>query len=148
MASRPKRDSSTAGPDRVGAFRSECQLREYVPGSAGGGHGGLQQFVPARDAGHLGTTKLAQNAAGKEDGRPVTLQELAEHSRGVIALCPMPARLLDTSNHRGTIYRAPTKTRQSDADCHERWIAATSRESLVTRHFARLKDIFGDRLYI
>src|SRR5215470_4022850 len=43
------------------------------------------------------------------DGRPVTLQELAEHSRGVIALCPLPARTRDASNRRGTIYRAPTK---------------------------------------
>src|SRR5258708_9556565 len=81
------------------------------------GYSNLCQLVTLR---HLGTTKLAQNAAGKEDARPVTLQELAEHSRGVIALCPMPARLLDTSNRRGTIYRAPTKTRQSDADCHKR----------------------------
>src|SRR5712671_5503379 len=106
------------------------------------GYSNLCQLVTLR---HLGTTKLAQNAAGKEDGRPVTLQELAEHSRGVIALCPMPARLLDTSNHRGTIYRAPTKTRQSDADCHERASAATSHQSPVTSHFSRLKDIFADR---
>jgi DNA polymerase-3 subunit alpha len=123
------------------------------------GYSNLCQLVTLR---HLGTTKLAQNAAGKEDGRPVTLQELAEHSRGVIALCPMPARLPDASNRRGTIYRAPTKTRQSDADCHERGIAATSRESLVTSHqpaptlsgsqvtshFSSLKEIFGDRLHI
>src|SRR6266481_5549308 len=116
------------------------------------GYSNLCQLVTLQ---HLGTTKLAQNAAGKEDGRPVTLQELAEHSRGVIALCPLPARLLDTSNRRGTIYRAPTKTRQSDADCHERASAATSHESpvtshqsRVTSHFSRLKDIFADRLYI
>jgi len=76
------------------------------------GYSNLCQLVTLR---HLGTTKLAQNAAGKEDGRPVTLQEVAEHSRGVIALCP---------------------------------IAATNHESLVTSHFSRLKDIFGDRLYI
>ncbi len=116
------------------------------------GYSNLCQLVTLR---HLGTTKLAQNAAGKEDGRPVMLQELAEHNRGVIALCPMPARLLDTSNRRGTIYRAPTKTRQSDADCHERASAATSHESpvtshqsRVTSHFSRLKDIFAGRLYI
>src|SRR5207245_1748812 len=77
------------------------------------GYSNLCQLVTLR---HLGTTKLAQNAAGKEDGRPVALQELAEHSRGVIALCPMPARLLDTSNRRGTIYRAPTKTTKPEAD--------------------------------
>jgi DNA polymerase III alpha subunit len=76
------------------------------------GYSNSCQLVTLR---HLGTTKLTQNASGKEDGRPVTFQELAEHSRGVIALCP---------------------------------IAATSHESRVTSHFSRLKDIFGDRLYI
>src|SRR5216684_1236873 len=49
------------------------------------GYSNLCQLVTLR---HLGTTKLAQNAAAAEiDGRPITLQELAEHSRGVIALC-------------------------------------------------------------
>jgi len=52
------------------------------------GYSNLCQLVTLR---HLGTTKLAQNAAGKEDGRPVTLLELAEHSRGVNALCPIAA---------------------------------------------------------
>jgi len=41
------------------------------------GYSNLCQLVTLR---HLGTTKLAQNAAGKEDGRPLALQELAEHS--------------------------------------------------------------------
>ncbi len=49
------------------------------------GYSNSCQLVTLR---HLSTTKLAQNAAAAEiDGRPVTLQELAEHSRGVIALC-------------------------------------------------------------
>src|SRR5204862_803502 len=50
------------------------------------GYSNLCQLVTLR---HLGTTKLAQkNDSTKTDGRPVTLQELADHSRGVIALCP------------------------------------------------------------
>jgi len=109
------------------------------------GYSNLCQLVTLR---HLGTTKLAQNAAGKEDGRPVALQELAEHSRGVIALCPMPARLLDTSNRRGTIYRAPTKTTQANTTSREQECSATSHQSQVASHFAQLKNIFGDRLYI
>src|SRR5882672_9568534 len=109
------------------------------------GYSNLCQLVTLR---HLGTTKLAQNAAGKEDGRPVTLQELAEHSRGVIALCPMPARLLDTSNRRGTIYRAPTKTTQPEADAQGQNSSGTSHQSRVTSHFSHLKEIFADRLYI
>src|SRR6267142_1945463 len=77
------------------------------------GYSNLCQLVTLR---HLGTTKLAQNAAGKEDGRPVALQELAEHSRGVIALCPMPARFQDATSRKGT-----------------------SHQSRVTSHFAQLK---------
>ncbi len=45
------------------------------------GYSNLCQLVTLR---HLGTTKLAQNMGSAEaDGRPVTAQELAEHSRGV-----------------------------------------------------------------
>ena len=83
------------------------------------GYSNLCQLVTLR---HLGTANLTRDAAaatGKNGGRPVTLQELAEHSRGVITLAPLPTRLPDTSH-----------------------------QSLVTSHFSRLKDIFGDRLYI
>ncbi len=99
------------------------------------GYSNLCQLVTLR---HLSTTKLAQNAAGKEDGRPVTLQELAEHSRGVLALCPLPAQRQNAGNRRGTIYRAPT---QPEADTHGQGSSGTS-------HFSQLKNIFGDRLYI
>jgi len=82
------------------------------------GYSNLCQLVTLR---HLGTTKLAQNAAAAEiDGRPVTLQELAEHSRGVIALCSVTS--------------------------HESLV--TSHQSPVTNHSSQLKEIFGDRLYI
>jgi DNA-directed DNA polymerase III PolC len=80
------------------------------------GYSNLCQLVTLR---HLGTTQLTQNAAGKEDGRPVTLQELAQHSRGVIALAPLPIGLPDTSH-----------------------------QSPIISHFLRLKEIFDDRLYI
>jgi DNA-directed DNA polymerase III PolC len=96
------------------------------------GYSNLCQLVTLR---HLGTTKLAQNTTAAEtDGRPVTLQELAEHSRDVIALCPLPARAQDASNSRGTIVRALTK-KSSDGDEVAAWLA-------------QLKDIFTDRLYI
>ena len=110
------------------------------------GYSNLCQLVTLR---HLGTIKPAQNAAAAEiDGRPVTLQELAEHSRGVIALCPLPARSRDGSTRRGTIYRAPANTPQADTDCHEQGISATSHQSSITSHFSQLKEVFGDRLYI
>ena len=53
------------------------------------GYSNLCQLVTLR---HLGTASLTRDAAaavGKEGGRPVLLQELAEHSRGVIALAPV-----------------------------------------------------------
>src|SRR5437879_925949 len=117
------------------------------------GYSNLCQLVTLR---HLGTTKLSQNMNPAEtDGRPVTLQELAEHSRGVIALCPVAMRSHDASNRRGTIYRAPTNTTQARADCHEQGCSATNHESpvtshqsRVTNHCSRLKEIFGDRLYV
>ncbi|HVH72019.1 MAG TPA: PHP domain-containing protein, partial [Candidatus Dormibacteraeota bacterium] len=118
------------------------------------GYSNLCQLVTLR---HLGTTKLGslpvpaspagrrqanpgtveQSAAATEtDGRPVTLQELAEHSCGVIALCPLPALMQEASNSRGTIYRAPHQAR------------VTRHESRIASFFSQLKDIFTDRLYI
>jgi DNA-directed DNA polymerase III PolC len=110
------------------------------------GYSNLCQLVTLR---HLGTTKLAQNmGADEEDGRPVTLEELAKHSRGVIALCPLPARSRDTSTRRGTNYRAPTKATQTDTDGRGRELPDTSHQSRVTSYFSQLKEIFGERLYI
>ena len=62
------------------------------------GYSNLCQLVTLR---HLGTTKLSQNmnSAGT-DGRPVTLQELAEHNRGVIALCPVTSHQSQVTNHQ------------------------------------------------
>jgi DNA polymerase III subunit alpha len=94
------------------------------------GYSNLCQLVTLR---HLGTTELAKSKfSGKDDGRhsaeneerPVTFEELATHSRGVIALCPLPVRMHDASDRRGTIYRAPT-------EC-----------------IAALKEIFGEQLWI
>src|ERR1051325_2210069 len=109
------------------------------------GYSNLCQLVTLR---HLGTTKLAclpvwqtgpgrlaQDAAAAEtDGRPVTLQELAEHHRGVIALCPLPSLTHDASTCRGAACCAPTKKNQDGAR--------------ATSCISQLKEIFGDRLYI
>ncbi len=90
------------------------------------GYSNLCQLVTLRQ---LGTTELAKSKhPGKDDGRPVTLEELAKHSRGVIALGPLPTRMRDTD----TSHESPV----------------TSHQSLITSHFARLKDIFDNRLWI
>src|SRR5215472_15954291 len=105
------------------------------------GYSNLCQLTTLR---HLGTTKLSDLPAGQTgtdkaspapaDGRPVTLQELAEHSRGVIALCPLPRRTFDDKNRRGTIYRTPTNKGIDGVG--------------TTAWFLQLKDIFADRLYL
>src|SRR5712692_1556155 len=108
------------------------------------GYSNLCQLVTRR---HLGTTKLSQNMNSAEtDGRPVTMQELAEHNHGVIALCPLSARSRDASTRRGTIYRAPANTTQAHADCHEQGRSTTSHQpaptmsgSPVTSHFSQLR---------
>jgi DNA-directed DNA polymerase III PolC len=110
------------------------------------GYSNLCQLVTLR---RLGTTKFSQNMNSTEtDERPVTIQELAEHNRGVIALCPLPARSRDTSTCRGTIHRAPTNTTQAETAGHEQVLSTTSHASLITNYFSQLKEIFGDRLYI
>src|SRR5208282_5126812 len=85
----------------------------------------LCQLVTLR---HLGTTELAKNDLEECDGRPVTLEELAQLSRGVIALCPLPTRM-----------------HGADAS-HESPV--TSHQSPITNHFAQLKELYGDRLWI
>ena len=60
------------------------------------GYSNLCQLVTLR---HLGTTKLAQNTTAGTDGRPVSLQELVEHSCGVIALAPVSSHESRVTNH-------------------------------------------------
>ncbi len=119
------------------------------------GYSNLCQLVTLR---HLGTTKLSQNIRSPEtDGRPVTLQELAEHNRGVIALAPAnhlqlisfaSLRMTNEKKRPGGASPALTKTTQRDDHCQEQVISSTSYESPVATHFSQLKEIFGDRLYI
>lgn len=118
------------------------------------GYSNLCQLVTLRQ---LGTTKLASlpirqanpershpnTAARDTEGRSITIQELAEHSRGVIALCPLLTRTHDLSTRTDTLHRAPHPT---PVTSHQR--APSFEESPITGHFSRLKDIFGDRLYV
>ena len=92
----------------------------------------LRSFAPPRVTNEENGTDEASPAPA--DGQPVTLQELAEHSRGVIALCPLPARTHDDGNGRSTTYRAPTSKNTDGAR--------------TTTWFLQLKGIFTDRLYI
>jgi DNA-directed DNA polymerase III PolC len=79
------------------------------------GYSNLCQLTTLR---HLGALQLGQETFAKKEGHPVTFEELAAHSTGVIALLPANALLRMNIFGRGTAY------------C------------------ALAKDIFGDRLYI
>ena len=64
------------------------------------GYSNLCQLTTLR---HLGTTELAKSkSSGEDEERPVTLEELAKHSRGVIALCPLPTRMHDANTSHFT----------------------------------------------
>jgi DNA polymerase-3 subunit alpha len=126
------------------------------------GYSNLCQLVTLR---HLGTTELAKSMeSGADDGTPVTREELAEHSRGVIALCPLPAPMHQEDRRRATARpapagieapaeagrpcRAPTKTAQRAAYEQRQELSGPDHESPAASHFARLKDIFAERLWI
>jgi DNA polymerase III subunit alpha len=110
------------------------------------GYSNLCQLVTLR---HLGTTELAKNDLEGCDGRPVTLEELAKHSRGVIALCPLPPRMRDADDRRGTARRArPEFDAPGDAATTSRTDGACKMDMACRAHTAMLKDIFGSRLWI
>jgi DNA polymerase III subunit alpha len=89
--------------------------------SAGYSH--LCQLTTMR---HLGTLQSDKDTFSKKGGRPVTLEELAAHSDGVIALCPLFSAFRMGSTKTGVSF------------------SATYALSIA----ARLKEIFGDRFYI
>jgi len=141
----------TSGPPRRASEWREKKKREAesVPvvllAADMEGYSNLCQLVTLR---HLGTAELTQDkGTDEEEGRPVTMEELERHSRGVIALAPMPTQLQD-ARRTGTACRAPTRKGQTDAKWREQELRGTSHESPVTSHFWQMKEIFGERLYI
>jgi DNA polymerase III subunit alpha len=116
------------------------------------GYSNLCQLTTLR---HLGTTELAKNDLEECDGRPVTPQELANHSKGVIALCPLPTQMHKADDRRGTARRArPEMDTPDDAAVAHRidtpYETSTAQKMGMACRAptARLKDIFGDRLWI
>jgi DNA polymerase-3 subunit alpha len=82
----------------------------------------------------LGVLRPGQETFAEDAGGPVTVEELAEHSAGVIALWPAGEFL-----RGGVAQEGRVNSRQSTAD---------SQQSPVTSRLRRLKEIFEDRLYI
>ncbi len=97
----------------------------------------------------LGALRLGEATFAENDGRPVTLEELAEHGAGVIALCPA-VELLRMA--KAPVWERERKTRTlKGVGCGTRaeevaWEAG--QESRAAALLGRLKDIFGNRLYI
>src|SRR5271165_3060993 len=105
---------------------------------------------------HLGALQLGQAASGKSEGHPLTREELASHSAGVIALCPAAVVL------RMAGWEERGKTRSLKAEGCGTWSekekasarqkTANDRSTSMTPQcdflLTQLKEIFGDRLYL
>lgn len=121
------------------------------------GYSNLCQLTALR---HLGVLHTGQETFAEDAARPVTLEELAAHSAGVIALWPANEILRGDAAQAGRASPAPTKGiskstgRNAYATNHGpvtagHWpLSSTSHESLITSHLQTLKKLFGDRLYI
>ncbi|MFI5057598.1 MAG: DNA polymerase III subunit alpha [Candidatus Acidiferrales bacterium] len=98
------------------------------------GYSNLCQLVTLR---HLGKAELAQSTgADEEEGRPVTMEELGQHSRGVIALAPMG------NLTPGFLDFVPAKTAGTPLGMTKK------KQDAAIVPIGRLKEIFGERLYI
>jgi len=113
------------------------------------GYSNLCQLTTLR---HLGALRLGQETFAENDGRPVTLEELAAHSAGVIALWPVQTKEPASQKHPGRTEPASEGGRYTISEDSSR---AAGHESRITSHqppviyfLTQLKSIFGDRLYI
>ena len=119
------------------------------------GYSNLCQLTTLR---HLGALRLGQETFAEDASRAVTLEELATHSAGVMALWPASALLRMDLARRGAACCALTKAPASESGryttAHNRSSAAdhesrvTNHESPTTDFLTQLKSIFGDRLYL
>jgi DNA polymerase III subunit alpha len=123
------------------------------------GYSNLCQLTTLR---HLGVLRPGQETFAEEAGRAVTLEELAAHGAGVIALWPAGEILRGGVAQAGRASPAPTEEEPQVQHRHlghpgENAKAGppeggrytnTSHQSPVTSYLQRLKEIFGDRLYI
>jgi DNA polymerase III subunit alpha len=103
-------------------IRNSASLAMVLLAADAAGYSNLCQLTTLRQ---LGALRLGQETFAKEEGRPVTLEELAAHSAGVIALCPISPSFREGPARRGT-----------------------SLPSDNGNIVALLKEIFTDRLYI
>jgi DNA polymerase III subunit alpha len=101
----------------------------------------------------LGALQLGDVAFAESEGRPITLEELATNSAGVIALCPAVVLLRAGKADSGRDGKNRTlKGEGCGTQSEEKGRRDTGWEkapvSEGSRYIRRLKEIFGDRLYI
>jgi len=116
------------------------------------GYSNLCQLTTLR---HLGVVRPGQETFAEDAGRPVTLEELAAHSAGVIALWPAAEVLRGEFAQAGGIKAANTKapvslplSGQAEGGRYIDSGLPTSHQSPITSHLQQWKEIYGDRLYI
>src|SRR6266481_3798687 len=157
-----------SGPSGKLAASEFRRRRNAAPGSAQGKRDDSSVSVPmvllAADAAgysnlcqlttlrHLGVLRPGQETFAEDVGRPVTVEELAAHNAGVIALWQAGEILRGGVAEAGRALRsdsgqaspAPTKGNLGQAGPPEggRYIG------IITSHLQRLMEIFGDRLYV
>ena len=102
------------------------------------GYSNLCQLTTLR---HLGVLRPGQETFAEDSGRPVTLEKLAAHSEGVIALWPAEILRAGTETSRASSTKVP-------ASESGRYMGSTSHQPPIASHLQRLKNIFGDCLYI
>src|SRR6266446_3180138 len=128
------------------------------------GYSNLCQLTTLR---HLGVLRPGQETFAEEAGRAVTVEELTAHGAGVIALWPAAEIFRGVVVQEGRALRpdsgqaSPPPTKKEPQVQHQhlghpdenakapaseggRYIDSDP----ITSHLQRLKDIFGDRLYI
>lgn len=104
-----------------------------------GGYSNLCRLTTLRQ---LGALRLGETTFAESDGRAVTMEELAEHSAGVIALCPAAEVLRMGKEKTRTLKNVGCGTRAEEVA----WEAGC--ESRAVFLLGRMKEIFGNRLYI
>jgi DNA polymerase-3 subunit alpha len=128
---------------------SACSVSMVLLAMDMAGYSNLCQLTTIR---HIGALQLGQAtfSGAESDGQPITLEELAAHSAGVIALCPAAAVLRMERNWEGV--DPSTSFRANGCSTHRSYIrvvtAPSSEGDRYTNLLVRLKEIFGDRLYL
>ena len=108
--------------------RKACSMPLVLLAMDADGYSNLCQLTTLR---HLGALHLGQETFAEDASRTVTLEELATHSAGVLALWPAATLLQTDLAPRGAACCGAEKAPASEGD-----------------RYTSLKEIFGDRFYL